>query len=117
MKTELRKVYECEYCGRRMLSAGAMARHEKGCSQNPINHHACFRRCIHLKKTIEHTWNDDMPCDITHFACEKTGHEMYSYKFEKAAGFKPAYTLGLIRMPLSCRFYEAEDGYVHPFSD
>lgn len=111
MKTETRKVYECDHCGRRMLSAGAMSYHEKWCKKNPHNRHKCFALCVYLKKTM------NMHTRKIEFQCLRTGHEMYSYKFEKSAGFKPAYTVGLIRMPLSCRFYEAEDGYVHPFSD
>ena len=121
MKTELRKVYECDHCGKRMLSAGAMTRHEKGCSQNPNNWHKCFKMCVHLQKTIERikepmrTEDDDMPLDITRFHCALTGKEMYSYKFEKAKGFKPVYLNGLQRMPLSCELYVAEEGYRDPF--
>lgn len=41
MKTETRKVYQCDHCGKWMLSAGAMGYHEKWC-KNPKNKHKCL---------------------------------------------------------------------------
>ena len=37
MKKELREVYECEFCGVKMLSEEDMVTHELLCFKNPIN--------------------------------------------------------------------------------
>lgn len=116
MKTELRKVYSCDHCQKTMLSAGAMSRHEKGCNQNPNNWHKCFDYCIHLKKETEVVEHDEEPLRITHFTCDLTNQKMYSYKFEKSGGFKPAYINGLIRMPLECQYFipKNDEHNLHP---
>jgi len=98
-----------------MLSAGAMARHEKGCNQNSNNWHMCFKYCVHLMKSIERVYDEDMPRDITHFICAAKSIELYSYKFEKAKGFRPVYTEGKERMPLKCDFYVAEEDFCNPW--
>lgn len=35
MKTIKKNVYYCDHCGKRLLSAGLMAKHEKHCTANP----------------------------------------------------------------------------------
>jgi hypothetical protein len=110
MKTELRKVYKCEYCGKTMLSAGAMARHEKWCRKNPHNKHKCFALCKFLKRKIV-VEDTDGEYGIYHseFTCKcmDKNKKMYSYLLEK----RLAYTFdkipeGLTRMPLECNMYE-----------
>jgi hypothetical protein len=86
-----------------MLSAGAMARHEKYCKMNPSNKHRCFDYCEHLKREVENIQDEgEPPVHITHFTCAIHGWKMYSYKFEK---YDPTYIKGLIRMPLECKEY------------
>ena len=109
MKTEMMKIYVCEYCGRKMFGAGAMSRHEKYCDHNPKNAHKCFEFCKHLKKTHEVIDINGEPYRITHMTCDKTGKKMYSYKLEKKQTFRSTYVSGLERMPLECDEFEIMD--------
>ena len=105
MKTIVRKVYECEHCGKKMLAAGPMARHEKYCKANPDNKHKCFDFCKHLKRTGEVVFDGGEPnYKRTVFTCEVTGKEMYSFLLEKKASLLPNHIKldKMERMPLSC---------------
>lgn len=112
MKITQRKVYQCEFCKRNMLSAGSMSRHEKFCKENPNNQHKCFDWCVHLEKSLEDIGyrsgnpDDDERIRITHMTCLKLNKKMYSFKLEKKANFKPAYIVGLERMPLECEHHQ-----------
>lgn len=109
MKTELRKVYICEHCDKKMFGAGAMARHEKYCTRNPHNKHKCFDFCKHLLKTSEVVYNGGEPyCRRTVFTCGKTNKEMYSFILEKHASLWPYDKIldGKERMPLECDLFE-----------
>ena len=101
MKTETRKVYQCEYCGKRMLSAGAMSYHERWCKKKPENRHKCFELCSHLKRTL------NMYTQNIEFQCLKTKEFMYSYHLEKRCYYEyrkpPA---DLTRMPLECNMFQ-----------
>lgn len=107
MKTKLMKVYICEHCGRKMLGAGAMSRHEKYCSDNPNNKHKCFDLCRHLEKGLKTIEVDRLPYTIITMKCKKTGKSMYSYKLEKKLTFDKSYIKGMIRMPLECDLFES----------
>ena len=95
-----------------MISAGAMARHEKYCRRNPNNMHKCFDLCSHLKRTTELIPGKSPFLSnsyATVFVCEKTGQKMYSYLLEKKATSYfgcPIKSDGLVRMPLDCRDYK-----------
>lgn len=105
MKTILRKVYECEHCGRKMLGAGAMGRHEKWCKKNPVNTHKCFDFCEHLKRE---RIMGELEGGQVQFTCAVTGSKMYSFLLEKhqAATFPPFKIDGMIRMPLECPHFK-----------
>lgn len=110
MKTEIKKVYYCEFCKKHMLSAGSMALHEKFCKERPENKHKCFDLCRHLKRQLRMGANQ---YGITEFICEKTGQKMYSYLAEKKnhlLQFAPANQKinleGLVKMPVSCAYYQ-----------
>lgn len=109
MRTILRKVYECEHCGRKMLGAGAMGRHEKWCKKNPHNRHKCFAFCKHLLRAGEVVYDGGEPYyKRTIFTCSVTGKEMYSFLLEKRASLFP-YDIKLNskeRMPLECDMYK-----------
>ena len=108
MKVSLKKVYQCDYCQKNMISAGAMARHEKFCRKNPNNMHKCFDTCRFLVRTKELITGKDpfSPYSyVTTFRCKSTGKKMYSFLFEKTVDFKPKYTKGLMRMPLECNMH------------
>jgi hypothetical protein len=108
MISELRKVYKCEHCGKRMLGAGAMGYHEKWCKKNPSNRHKCFALCSHLKRNIKVIGFDGEDGQYRYeFICLKTGNMMYSYKLERKAlyGYFKI-PKNLIRMPLECSLYQ-----------
>ena len=104
MKTEVRKVYQCEHCKRRMVSAGAMSRHERFCRYNPNNRHKCFDLCEFLERKTELINEHKDPTNPasyrTVFTCSATGQRMYSYLLEKRANYKPEFIEGLVRMPV-----------------
>jgi hypothetical protein len=113
MKTETRKVYQCEHCKKRMLSAGSMARHERFCRMKPENRHKCFDLCRHLKKNRILIDNGRDPFDRnsykTEFTCDETGYKLYSYLLEKKASLFCNQGIkfdGMRRMPTSCIHYE-----------
>ena len=112
MKTEVKKIYCCEYCSKHMLSASAMSRHEKYCRNKPENKHKCFDLCRHLKRNIELIPGKD-PADRNGykrtFTCNITGEKMYSYLAEKKQTSyfgNPMNFEGLKRMPLECKDYQ-----------
>lgn len=104
MKTELKKVYTCDFCKKHTLSASSTSRHEKYCQNNPTNRHACFNWCKHL---IRERKNDYGYARRTTFNCGVTGKEMYSFQLEKKQSLYP-YTKMLKgeRMPLQCDLYK-----------
>jgi hypothetical protein len=102
MKTELKKVYYCEFCKKHSLSAAWISRHEKHCKARPENKHKCFDECSHLKRSTE--WINENHCNIkTVFTCKITGVKMYSYLIEKRVDFKLEFIKDLVRMPIECK--------------
>ena len=95
-----------------MISAAAMARHEKYCRHNPNNKHKCFDLCRHLlrKRTlIEGKDPFNRYSYQTILSCNNLNIKMYSYLLEKKqTSFRghPIKADGLIRMPLECAHYE-----------
>jgi hypothetical protein len=109
MKTELRKVYECEHCGKTMLSAGAMGYHEQWCKKNPKNKHKCFKLCRYLKRNIDVQWADEEGNGVYkfNFICMKTGRQMYSFHLEKRKKYSfRKLPIDAIRMPLECSLFQ-----------
>ena len=49
MKTKIKEVYYCEYCGKHGLRKHSMVYHESICAKNPENKRPCFD-CRHLDK-------------------------------------------------------------------
>ena len=113
MKTIQAKIYQCEFCDRKMFGAGAMGYHEKYCKQNPHNKHKCFGFCHNLVKTEKIVQSQYYENDYgygtvhqTQFHCKVTGKNMYSYKREKQ--YWQYVTPDMIRMPLECEFYDCK---------
>lgn len=108
MKTELRKVYECEHCGRKMMSAGAMGYHEKWCKKNPHNRHQCFKLCQFLERKTVVDWSDGDSGHYHHeFVCLKTKQPMYSYHLEKRHHYSfRSLPCDAVRMPLKCDMFQ-----------
>lgn len=57
MKQEIRKVYRCDYCGKKYFHKGYCARHEDLCCQNPDNKRPCFE-CLHFARVEAETYID-----------------------------------------------------------
>ena len=51
-------VYQCEWCGKKSVSAGGMSNHEKFCWQNPANKRMCFN-CEHFHDKYPETLCND----------------------------------------------------------
>lgn len=105
MKTELKKVYYCEYCNKHNLSASSVSRHEKYCRFNPINKHKCFEFCKYLEMKQEYVIDEG---HRTEFTCTKLNKKLYSYKLEKKSTsyFRTDIKFdGMERMPLECKEY------------
>jgi hypothetical protein len=113
MRTEIKKVYYCEYCKIHRLSASTISRHEKYCKSNPKNAHKCFEFCRYLEKTQSTRFTEDGEpySRNTSFKCLKNNTQMYSFHLEKIASLYPYnnITKGLIRMPLECDKFEIMD--------
>ncbi len=112
MKTETRKVYQCEFCRKRMLSAASMARHERYCKARPENQHKCFQMCSHLKRKkvlIDGKYPDSRYSYKTEFTCDKVPYQLYSYLLEKKASLWENRKIsfeGMFKMPTTCIHYE-----------
>jgi len=105
MKTELKKVYYCEFCKKHGLSASSISRHEKYCKMRPENRHKCFDTCANMKRDIDFiNWPASARIK-TIFTCGVTGVKMYSYLLEKRIEFNPEFIEGLTRMPVQCKDY------------
>lgn len=86
MKSELRMVHKCEYCGKNYLHKGHCQKHEDICFKNPENDRACFN-CIFLKKKdTEVTWENyngtERSRPVSMFHCEKIDSFIYPPKVE-----------------------------------
>ena len=107
MKTEIGKIYTCEYCNRKMLNKGSMSLHERMCKYNPKNRHKCFQYCRFLNKETDegeivfYCGNDD---------CDFSDKGLYSYKLERFEEGRER-AKSMTRMPLTCEYYEIEDGH------
>lgn len=118
MKIIEKKVYYCDHCGKyHSLSAGVTSRHEKYCTSNPNNWHACFHYCKYLVKTdIPMVIGGDLDGpDIitpkrTEFTCSLLNKKLYSFRAEKKGLVKNGYVNDAERMPLKCDSYEIEEG-------
>ena len=108
MKTEIKKVYYCELCGKHNLSAATISRHEKHCWNRPENRHKCFDYCKFLEKKrelIPGKSPDDRYGYKTTFTCLSLNRKMYSYLLENKVNFKPEFIEGLTRMPVQCNMW------------
>lgn len=105
MKTELKPVYECDFCKIKKLHKGSMTRHEKQCKSNPKNAHKCFEFCKNLERE---TITTDYEGCYVEFTCKKRPDvQLYSFKLEKDwRGQKRIKETKIERMPLECDLFE-----------
>ena len=90
MQEELKKVYKCDHCQKKMFRKKSMEKHEEFCSKNPKNIPDCFG-CVHLtnhSETFEHFYEaggeiESRDCKIDYpFFCKKQQFAMHNKKFE-----------------------------------
>lgn len=123
MKTENTNVYFCEYCKKYSIHKNVMSRHEKRCSRNPVNNHACFS-CVHLKKEVRTETHEDGPdyphgLRFTDFTCLKKDIQMRTYKTEYSSRLN-AYYGNLELMPNECNlkeFFDEDFGEINDLFD
>lgn len=102
-------VFECEFCGKRMLNKGSMTLHERMCRKNPNNKHKCFQYCRWLNMTYEEGLRVFYCGNVNCFLSEEN---LYSYKLERNyIGRMQIERQKLIRMPLQCDCYEIEESH------
>lgn len=83
-------VYECEFCGKKGISASHMSRHEKYCSKNPEVATKCAE-CGNLERIKMLTYLDDgydfigRRFELRMFRCKATGKKLYSKQIERKA--------------------------------
>ncbi len=49
MKTEIKKIFQCDHCSKWYHVRAACEKHENNCTSNPVNKRPCFG-CVGLKK-------------------------------------------------------------------
>lgn len=101
MKEQVRTLYRCEYCSKYRISKSAMLNHEKWCSKNPANTHACLS-CRHL--TVDRFSGDGY--NEKTFTCDLLKKELHSYKAEK---IDHSCLIRTERMPVQCESYQVEN--------
>lgn len=85
-------VYECEFCGKKGLSASHIARHEKYCPKNPEVATMCAE-CGNLERIkvigFTHPYGEDygggVCVELHMFRCGVTGKKLYSKQIERKA--------------------------------
>jgi hypothetical protein len=101
-------IFKCDFCGKKSFRKCDTTAHEKWCSKNPANNHACFRDCRHLLKTEEEYFVDsDEPYagKRTVFTCAVNSQKMFSYLAERRK-HPVVNEPDAIRMPLECDKHE-----------
>jgi len=73
--------FKCDFCGRIMKQKGSMTRHEKFCSNNPINKFKCFD-CKFLEYKVQSTFDGDgeFVSNIKTFNCIKLNLKLHTHK-------------------------------------
>lgn len=128
MQTKTKEVFYCEHCNKHGLSKSAMLRHEKFCSSNPLNQHACYT-CKHLK----HCEGEDIEIHYEgggniltrhekgaqYFSCEKLNKTLYNIVAlrKKLPEKYPEHFEGQELMPTNCDSWEFNTRYARQEAD
>lgn len=84
-------VYQCEFCGKKGLSASHIARHEKYCPKNPEVATMCAEcgNLERIKMIADVNLYDDFGAaqlvELRMFRCKATGKKLYSKQIERKA--------------------------------
>lgn len=113
MKEQLRKVYCCEYCSKKMFVQGAMERHEAVCPKNPLNNDACngCKYCEEVRKeisipTYEQGHYVESGREVKSFKCIKLNERLYPHKAKNLVDKYPSTFYGERLMPVQCEYFE-----------
>ena len=104
MKTETRTIHRCDHCKKVYLQKHSAEAHEKWCSKNPANKHACFS-CQHMEVSrmdSENTHTGFGRFSEKSFYCKIKNEALHSFKAEKMQHSCLSET---VRMPLQCQFH------------
>jgi hypothetical protein len=82
MKTEIREIHECNFCGRYYKRKHFAILHEKKCTKNPINFRPCYG-CVHLDKkhvgiNLQDHYGDDRYVSKALLFCSETNQYLYT---------------------------------------
>ena len=104
MKTLLKKVYYCDYCKKRGMSAPAMSKHEKHCTANPdrecrmCENETNYSQIIEEFKTRYKIINSEMFDNYNIEQVEWIGKEVTIDEVHEKAGGCPMCMLTIIRL-------------------
>ena len=106
MKVELKKIFRCDSCNKKMFMKHAMERHEQHCQSNSANVPACFS-CRHLTTTteIEESEYGDRRIEFP-FVCSKKDDLIMHNKKSEVLKRHWIKVLGTELMPSKCEFKE-----------
>jgi len=109
MKEEIKAVYSCDFCKKKLFRKGAMTRHERFCTSNPMNFTKCTlcKFIVEDKKEIEiHDYDYGCPSTrkVNSFRCSKKEIGLYPLKVIrlKIIDRYPETFEGEILMPTEC---------------
>lgn len=117
MECKTVKVYNCDYCNKKLFVKHAMVKHEMICNKNPENIKACHF-CEHLIKvkmnlSFENGYDPDFGTSYIEkesevFKCEKLNKLMYPFSIERKDLPKkfPCTYEAQEPMPNRCSFFE-----------
>lgn len=104
------KIYICDHCKRRSVSASGMASHIRACRSNPDNQHACFKYCVFLSRYVDND-KGTISFECGNIKSPLYGQDLYSYKLERTPKVNAARIAAMTRMPLTCEHYEIAQGH------
>lgn len=99
MKEYTKPTFECDFCKKIYKRKHATIHHEKYCSKNPANFHACFG-CNHLEVNRVNATIDNY-AEKT-FRCTLLNKDLHSFKAEK---INHSCLGSTERMPLECEHF------------
>lgn len=110
MKESIKKVFQCDFCDKRLLRKNAMVNHEHRCSRNPINKDACagcaFCQIIEKTLYIDHPYNGCHEREVRSFKCTKLDQLMYPHKAIPVYENYPDSFDDEVLMPNECEHFE-----------
>lgn len=112
---ENQKVYVCDHCGRKSVSAGGMNRHELACSFNPDNYNVCpgCKYLLAYTDFVYYEHDPDHERKVKKFKCTKKNEIMYPSKIKRNRIIDkyPDNFEGEVQMPKICDSFDGSTTY------